>query len=278
VPSLVRNSDMSTTEIIVVDNGPNQDFSLEGVKVIRSEPYHIPKGYNAAVAEAKGDYIALFHDDCLMNDPLWIEKSKAALNQDVIAVGPDLRQKPSYAYLKETPLVMHKQKFLELGGYDESHYIGYQAALLCIAINKAGKQIQGIDIDCTHFAIPGKSIGMSTVLLLANSSEKQALRRSFASQSFGLQDMERILDDSRMMMRARYFIDYLVFIPSSIYVQRQYPNVPQAQLPSMDELVSDGVLHRMMPKTRAEMDKLIFIIGYHNELFDRMDNICDGKR
>lgn len=269
---------MSSTEIIVVDNGPNQNFSLEGVKVIRSEPYHIPKGYNAGVAEAKGDYIALFHDDCLMNDPLWIQKSEAALNQDVIAVGPDFRQKPSYAYLKETPLVMQKHKFLELGGYDESHYIGYQAALLCIAINKAGKQIQGISIDCTHFAIPGKSIGMSTVLLLVNQREQQELRQLFGSQSFSLQDMERILDDSRMMMRAQYFIDYLAFIPSSIYVQRQYPNVPQQQLPKMDQLVSDGVLHRMMPKTREEMDKLIFIIGYHNELFERMDDICVGKR
>lgn len=269
---------MSKTEIIVVDNGPNQNFSLDGVKVVRSEPYHIPKGYNAGVAEATADYIALFHDDCLMNDPHWVEKSLTALNQEMIAVGPDLRQKPSYAYLKETPLVMEKRKFLELGGYDESHFIGYQAALLCIAINKAGKQIQGIDIDCTHFAIPGKSIGMSTVLLLANQSEQQALRHTFASQSFGLQDMERILDDSRMMMRARYFIDYLVFIPSSIYIQRQYPGVAQQQLPRMDELVSDGVLHRMMPKTREEMDKLILIINYHNELFERMDDICDGRR
>lgn len=241
---------MSTTEIIVVDNGPNQDFILEGVKVIRSEPYHIPKGYNAGVAEARGDYIALLHDDCLMNDPLWIEKSLGALNKDVIAVGPDLRQKPSYAYLKETPLVMEKRRFLELGDYDESHFIGYQAALLCIA----------------------------TVFLLANKSEQQALRYSFASHSFGLQDMERILDDSRMMMRARYFIDYLVFIPSSIYIQRQYPDAPQQHLPRMDELVSDGVLHRMMPKTREEMDKLILIISYHNELCDRMDDICDGKR
>jgi hypothetical protein len=269
---------MSKTEIIVVDNSPNQDFTLEGVKVIRSEPYHIPKGYNAGVAEAQSGYIALFHDDCLMNDPLWIEKSIAALNQDVIALGPDLRQKPSYAYLKETPLVMEKWRFIELGGYDESHFIGYQAALLCMAINKVGKQIQGIDIDCTHFAIPGKSIGMSTVLLLANHNEREQLRRTFASQCFTLQDMERVLDDSRMMMRARYFIDYLVFIPSSIYIQRRYPDVPQEQLPGMDELVSDGVLHRMMPKTREEMDKLIRIIGYHNELFDRMDDIYDGVR
>ena len=61
---------MSTTGPIVVDNALTQNFTLEGVRVIHSEPHPIPKGYNAVITKARDDYMALFHDDCLIN--LWL--------------------------------------------------------------------------------------------------------------------------------------------------------------------------------------------------------------
>ena len=178
IPSLLRNSDPASTEILVVDNGPEpgfEGFASESVRVIRSDPYHIPRAYNAGVAAARGRYVALFHDDCLVNDARWIEKAVSALDDQTHAVGPDLRTKRHYAYLKEVPLVMERENFLALGGYDESHYLGYQADLLCMAITDGGKRIARVEMDCVHFCIPRKGVGMSTLLFLSDADERRAV-------------------------------------------------------------------------------------------------------
>ncbi len=51
----------------------------------------VAKGYNAGVRMAKGEYVAIFHDDCQINDPNWIEKCISMLNQEVWAVTPEIR-------------------------------------------------------------------------------------------------------------------------------------------------------------------------------------------
>ena len=75
IPSIIFNSKNIDIEIIIVHNGENDKFEFDNdVKFINSEKYHIPKAYNAGVAEATGKYVALFHDDCELRDELWIEK------------------------------------------------------------------------------------------------------------------------------------------------------------------------------------------------------------
>jgi glycosyltransferase involved in cell wall biosynthesis len=271
VPSLLRASDMDATEIVVVDNGPEPSARLAGagVRVLRSEPYHIPRGYNAGVAAARGRLVALFHDDCLLHDTRWVEKAEAALDEETWAVGPDLRVRPSYAYLKEVPLVMERRRFEALGGYDETRYVGYQADLLCIAIQRRGGRVAKVDIDCTHFCIPGRSIGMSTLLLASGPKEREALRATFASPTFSLADMEALTGRFENMTRARYLFDYLIVHPTEIYLHERYGDAPGAERPSPDRLVLDGVLPRMMPATREEMERMVQVLDYYNELFER---------
>ena len=149
IPNILVNSQDYSTEIIVVDNSSNHTFDypegLNDVKVIKSEPFHIPKGYNNGVKEAKGKYIAIFHDDCEVLDRNWIKNCTRILNDKVYAVAPQLHRqltivdkeytkphsllkKDRYQeFLKECPLVMERDKFNEIGGYDETYYFGYQS-------------------------------------------------------------------------------------------------------------------------------------------------------
>ena len=83
IPSIIENSKSHSIEIIVVDNSPTQNFEHEGVKVIHTEPYHLPKAYNRGVKEASGKYVALFHDDCELLDSEWIDKLTSELNNDI---------------------------------------------------------------------------------------------------------------------------------------------------------------------------------------------------
>jgi hypothetical protein len=62
-------------------------------------------------------------------------------------------------YLKEVPVVFEKVKFLELGGYDETYYWGFEDVLLCAKILNKGKHIKHVPISHLHFN------GMSTILL-----------------------------------------------------------------------------------------------------------------
>ena len=41
----------------MVDNSSTQDFECNNVKVIHTEPYHIPKAYNKATNISKGKYL-----------------------------------------------------------------------------------------------------------------------------------------------------------------------------------------------------------------------------
>ena len=126
IPSIVENSKSYSIEIIVVDNSPTQNFEYEGVKVIHTEPYHIPKAYNTGVSNAKGKYIALFHDDCVLSDENWIDKLTNELNDDVYIVGPEKYKNGDIEFIKDVPLVMKRQIFLDIGGYDETYYFGYE--------------------------------------------------------------------------------------------------------------------------------------------------------
>ena len=127
IPSIIENSKSQSIEIIVVDNSPTQAFEYEDVTVIHTEPYHIPRAYNTGVSVAKGKYIALFHDDCELFDNKWIEKLTSELNDDIILVGPEEHNhSDGTKYLKEVPILMERKNFLDIGGYDETYYCGYQ--------------------------------------------------------------------------------------------------------------------------------------------------------
>jgi hypothetical protein len=165
-------------ELILVDNSPEQNVKkilkeqsylpvvTKRIKVIKSLPNHLPKAFNLGVKKSNSNYVALFHDDCEILDSQWINKLTSNLNEEVYMVGVEIHTDvtpfkiiKTKEYLKEVPVVFEKVKFLELGGYDETYYWGFEDVLLCAKILNKGKHIKHIPINHLHFN------GMSTILL-----------------------------------------------------------------------------------------------------------------
>ena len=179
------SSIMSTTnhigwqiELIVVDNSPNQnvkDILLDKgylhvlnkrINIIKSKPNHLPKAFNIGVKNSNSKYVALFHDDCEVLDDTWVKNLTSHLTNKVYMVGPELHSDieplkiiKQKKYLKEVPVVLEREKFLEIGGYDETYYWGFEDVMFSTKILNLGKQIKKVPIRYNHFN------GMSTILL-----------------------------------------------------------------------------------------------------------------
>ncbi len=191
IPSIIFNSQYTSIEIIVVHNGTKKDFKFDDdVLVIESEKHNIPKAYNKAAGVARGKYLAFFHDDCFLNDELWIEKSVNNLNDEVISVGPEFhtfkddedyqmrcgldkkniwKENQPGGYLKEVPMVIEKENFIKLKGFPENEIIGQEDIFLHQNILQSGKKNKQIDIDNYHFE------GISTLSLF--STKKDLIQR-----------------------------------------------------------------------------------------------------
>jgi|TARA_R110000824_G_scaffold73868_6_gene188072 glycosyltransferase involved in cell wall biosynthesis len=165
-------------ELILVDNSPGQNVKdilidegyapivSKRINVIHSTPNHLPKAFNRGIKEATKKYIAIFHDDCEILDKDWVKKFTNELNDNVYMVGPEIhrdivpyRKVRKKIYFKEVPVVLERDKFLEMGGYDEDYYWGFEDVFFSAKIINKGKQIKHVPIDYIHFD------GMSTILL-----------------------------------------------------------------------------------------------------------------
>jgi len=181
IPSIKRTTKHLTDwdiEIIVIDAGPKQNFMMKGIKVIKSLPYHIPKAYNLGVKNTDKKYLAFFHDDVDILDYNWVLKATKVLSSDVYAVGPDLhttgipyKKFKTKFFLKEAPMFMERDKFLEIGGYDEECYFGYEDLKLSNSIHMVGKKIKKIRVKYLHFG------GTTSVLITHNSTTQKKLKK-----------------------------------------------------------------------------------------------------
>ena len=202
IPSIVSTTEHLIdwdVEIIVVDNSDEQNFEYYCVdngyddiidcvsKVVGSESNHLPKAFNKGVKSSKNEYIAIFHDDCTINDKLWVEKMVNKLSDSVYIVGVEEHTdaKPyhkiiSGRYIKEVPLVMKKSCFNEIGGYDETYYWGFEDVMLCNTVYKLGKEVIVLDIEHTHFN------GLSTMNILI----KDGITKEVEKTIIGLTDKD----------------------------------------------------------------------------------------
>jgi hypothetical protein len=74
LPSLIRHSAGYDIEILLVYNGHGANLShFSNFELIPSEFGCVAKGYNAGARRARGQYLAIFHDDCLIDDSVLIE-------------------------------------------------------------------------------------------------------------------------------------------------------------------------------------------------------------
>jgi Glycosyl transferase family 2 len=194
IPSLIQNSQDQAIEILVVYNGLGADRGAFGnLPIIESEFGWVARGYNAGVQQARGEYVALFHDDCVITDPHWIEKCLAGLGGEVMAVTPELREVGGLQVAKGVPLVIKKQHYLELGGHDEYYYAGIEDLDFTYQILSSGRHVKQVEIGSLHFQ------GMSTSLLTSRDPEQ--LKTLFGCNMLRKERIGRLCQDSLMQLR-----------------------------------------------------------------------------
>ena len=167
LPSLATHSARHPVEAILVCNGSREwREAPAGVQLARSEWGAVSAAYNAGAARARGEYLAFFHDDCLLHDPLWIDKCLQRLAHGAHAVAGEYRQigeiggvaVPPLPVAKCVPLFVRKADFEDAGRFDERHYIGYEDLDFTLSLAARGKKLVATDLALVHFH------GMSSTL------------------------------------------------------------------------------------------------------------------
>ena len=167
LPSLFSCCAAHPVEVLLVCNGNRAaPPDAPGVTVLRSEWGAVAKAYNAGAARARGEFLAIFHDDCILYDAQWIEKCLQRLERGAHAVAGEYRQiaeiggvaVPPLPVAKCVPLFLRRADFVEAGGFDEQHYIGYEDLDFTLALASRGKKLVATDLDLVHFH------GMSSTL------------------------------------------------------------------------------------------------------------------
>ncbi|MFT4304441.1 MAG: glycosyltransferase family 2 protein [Candidatus Woesearchaeota archaeon] len=163
IPSIIQNSKKYPIEIIIVYNGDKKIKKIKNVKNIKSLKFHATKALNKAAKLSKGKYLAFFHDDVILNDSKWIEKSIKNLNKtNVYAVTPTIKEQVA----RNEPLVIKKSTFNLLKGYDEKLSLGQEDTEFTIRILSKNKKIKKININKYHFG------GLSTILAMSNNHKQ----------------------------------------------------------------------------------------------------------
>jgi GT2 family glycosyltransferase len=171
VPSILANSAAYPIEIVIVYNGEGLDLGpFRNLRIVRSDFGWVSRAYNAGVRAARGRYVALFHDDCIVASPRWIEASIRMLDEGHVAVTPEIQRKSrlwggELVIAKNVPLVMRRQDFVESGGYDEFYYAGYEDQDFTFKLLSAGWEIGHLDLPYLHLG------GMSTIILISRKAE-----------------------------------------------------------------------------------------------------------
>jgi hypothetical protein len=158
LPSIIANTRLPL-EIVVVFAGFGVDRTpFRHLLQVESEMTCITKGYNAGVRAARGEYVALFHDDCFLEDPEWLEKALAALEGGATAATPELDRWNVVPVMKSVPLVMRRDDYVRLGGFDEYYYAGVEDLDLTTTILSQGGEVAKLDLDYRHLRGMGSSL------------------------------------------------------------------------------------------------------------------------
>ncbi len=175
LPSIIKNSRGHAIEIIIVYNGFGCDIAPFGTfNLLESDFLLVAKAYNKGVSHARGRYIAVFHDDCMLDDERWIKKATDALEEGFAAVTGEFENNTA----KCTPLVMKRQDFLELGGFDENYRGGGEDRDLTYTLYSQGKKVGVNIIKTIHFQ------GVSTILVFSREAGK--FKKAAAYNAFPL--------------------------------------------------------------------------------------------
>jgi glycosyltransferase involved in cell wall biosynthesis len=226
LPSLALHSKSHRIEVILVSNGSCGECTVAGaVKVRKSEWGSVAAAYNRGAAAAEGEYLAFFHDDCIIDDGQWIDKCLDGLREGATAVAAEYRQLDSVAGLaippliiaKSVPLFLRRQEFIELGGYDEYHYVGFEDLDFTLAMQQRGGKLAYPAIQLRHFNGMSSTLKYCPVEGLAELYSMVAMPRGAIRQRFREFAVRGIVRDG---------VDYLrlVMDVQLLYILKKYSN------------------------------------------------------
>lgn len=167
IPALFAHAGNGGIEVIVVLNGETVEAPFPAhVRVVPGDGPSVARAYNRGAAHARAPLLALFHDDCLVDDPAWVDKVRAGVDAGAHALSPEIRRLEHAGgrafeplpVLKNVPLVIRRDVFDALGGYDETLQIGYEDLELTLRMMRAGRRIARVGFAYRHFG------GMSSCL------------------------------------------------------------------------------------------------------------------
>lgn len=167
LPSLAAHAADVPLEVVLVQNGSAAPVAAPlPLRTVQAPWGAVAAGYNAGARLARGAYLAFLHDDCIIDDPAWIEKCIAALRAGHAAAAAEYRQMPDIEGVtipgllvaKCVPLVIRRETFFETGGYDEFHYVGYEDLDFTLALLERGRDLAAVNVRVRHYG------GMSSTL------------------------------------------------------------------------------------------------------------------
>jgi glycosyltransferase involved in cell wall biosynthesis len=238
LPSLVANSRKHPIEIIVVCNGSlDCEADSPKLRVIRSEWGVVSKAYNVGVRASRGKFIALFHDDCMVRDPLWIEKCIQRLDRGAHIVAAEYRAisevggvtMPELPIAKCVPLVIRKSDYEKLGGYDEYHYIGYEDFDFTLAAVSRGMKPVATNVLVDHFHGMSSTLKYNPVPGLPDLYALTAVPRTAVMQRFkefwnggryGVAHMRQAMD-AQLLYVLRKYRTFLAGIDKDAYARAE---------------------------------------------------------
>lgn len=167
IPALFAHAGNGGIEVIVVLNGEAGDAQFPAhVRVVPGDGPSVARAYNRGAAHARAPLLALFHDDCLVDDPAWLDKARSGIDAGAHALSPEIRRLEHAGgqafepllVLKNVPLVIRRDVFDALGGYDETLQIGYEDLDLTLRMMREHHRIARVGFAYRHFG------GMSSCL------------------------------------------------------------------------------------------------------------------
>ncbi|HEX2207395.1 MAG TPA: glycosyltransferase [Longimicrobium sp.] len=203
LPSIIHGSRGHDIEIIVILAGFGIDRApLRHLRMAQSEMACISKGYNLGVRMARGEYVAIFHDDCYVADDTWIERSLDALSDPAVgAATPELDSWFGVPVAKGVPLVMRRRDWLQLGGYDEYYFVGVEDMDLTTALRARGQRVERLPVEYAHLRGMGSS-------LVAHESPHQ-LKQLFGYQVLPRTAIAGVHRDAMRRLVSQPFIRFL---------------------------------------------------------------------
>ncbi len=167
IPALLVNCPGRAIELILVRSGVEASpVEFPGATVVRCRGDSVAAAYNAGAAAAGAPELAFFHDDCIIDDPRWLDRVEAARGRGAEAVSPEIRQLrrvgdvaiAALPVAKAVPLVVSRRVFETLGGFDDSLDMGYEDLEFTLRLLDAGYRVARLRFGYRHFG------GMSSCL------------------------------------------------------------------------------------------------------------------